>query len=162
VARADEILEKCDQSHCDEKRRKIHYDQYVKRHWDPHPPAEFISWWSPFDIDQESGASVGGHPDAIRVHARKEPGRWTRKIYGVPLRVAWNTACYVNEFEAWKSAGSPEPVKETICIQSTIEEQLGFWRGLKSIVDRIGRKMPKIDPGLLALEDKKPREMPDP
>lgn len=35
----------CDEAGCNEKRRKIHFDQIVHRAWNPHPSKEFVKWW---------------------------------------------------------------------------------------------------------------------
>ena len=43
--RIREINDMCDQHGCSDKVCKIHFDQYVDRHWHPHPPAEFVQWW---------------------------------------------------------------------------------------------------------------------
>lgn len=43
--RARDVDEMCDNAGCSDKIRKIHYEQYVKRQWHPHPPKEFCDWW---------------------------------------------------------------------------------------------------------------------
>ncbi len=35
----------CDRHGCDEKKRKIHFEQIVRKAWNPHPSQEFIQWW---------------------------------------------------------------------------------------------------------------------
>ncbi len=35
----------CDRNGCDEKKRKIHFEQIVRKAWNPHPSQEFIQWW---------------------------------------------------------------------------------------------------------------------
>jgi hypothetical protein len=37
--------ELCDQHKCNEKVRKLHFDQIVNKAWKPHPPAAFVEWW---------------------------------------------------------------------------------------------------------------------
>lgn len=43
--RRQEIDELCDEAGCSDKIRKIHFEQFVHRHWHPHPPKEFKDWW---------------------------------------------------------------------------------------------------------------------
>lgn len=35
----------CDVHECQEKTRKIHFDLYVNKRWNPHPPSRFVQWW---------------------------------------------------------------------------------------------------------------------
>jgi hypothetical protein len=42
---ADEINDHCNHSGCSDKIQKIHHAQYVDRHWNPHPPMNFVNWW---------------------------------------------------------------------------------------------------------------------
>src|SRR4029077_3135847 len=72
------------------------------------PSDQFLEWWNPTGTDELSGASMGGHPDARRVWAREEPGRWNRRTYGTIVRISWQAEIYLNEFYAWKEAGCPE------------------------------------------------------
>lgn len=43
---ADEIDELCDQAGCKDKIRQVHSKQHVDKHWNPHPPRAFLSWWN--------------------------------------------------------------------------------------------------------------------
>jgi hypothetical protein len=63
------------------------------------PPKKFVAWFEPNRIDKESGASVGGHPDAYRIWARQDQGQWRRKRYGMTAEVAWNTKRLREQFE---------------------------------------------------------------
>ncbi len=47
--RIEEIAEICATHNCTEKRRKIHFDQYVDRAWHPHPSDKFIIWFQSQD-----------------------------------------------------------------------------------------------------------------
>jgi hypothetical protein len=106
------------------------------------PPADFISWWEPAGKDRDSGADVGGHPEAERIWARKDPGRWFHDTYGTNTRIAWNTTIFREEYLAWIEIG--RPTKESfIGIAAPIAKQKEFWQGLKSILGQIG-KMPKL------------------
>lgn len=40
-----EIDDLCEHHGCSNKIRKIHFDQYVFRQWNPHPPSRFVTWW---------------------------------------------------------------------------------------------------------------------
>ena len=42
---ADQIGALCNYHECKPKIRKIHFDQYVYRRWNPHPPTRFVAWW---------------------------------------------------------------------------------------------------------------------
>ena len=54
-------------------------------------PDAFCEWWNPSGTEEPSGANIGGHPDAKRVWARKDAGRWTRRIYGTATRKSITT-----------------------------------------------------------------------
>lgn len=40
------IDELCERAGCSEKIRKVHFQQYVHRRWNPHPPQKFLDWWN--------------------------------------------------------------------------------------------------------------------
>jgi hypothetical protein len=61
----NQIGDLCDQHGCNDKRRKIHFQQYVDRRWNPHPPLEWRLWW-------------GKHPESD----------------SVPAVAAYNSQCY--------------------------------------------------------------------
>lgn len=44
--RKEEIASLCDHYGCDEKRGKRHFDLYVNKGWNPHPPKRFVKWWT--------------------------------------------------------------------------------------------------------------------
>jgi hypothetical protein len=113
----------CRKAGCEEKKAEIHFYLYTKKGWDPHPPEDFMKWWVPFGKDEESGASIGGHPDAFRVFARKDPGKWVRQSFGIEPDIAWNIACYREQYNAWRAAGSPQPDEEYVSIALSREEQ---------------------------------------
>ncbi len=75
----EEIIEACDDAECSDKIRKIHFEQFLNRRWNPHPPAEFIAWWST-------------HLDG--------------KIHGVKTSVAWNTRHYRDQYMEARSVGA--------------------------------------------------------
>lgn len=109
------------------------------------PPAEFCEWWNPSRRDKESGADIGGHPEAERVWARKDPGRWVHRTYGSNARVAWNGEQYRNEYFRWIMAGRPER-EECRMIAASLHVQKASWSKLKGILSRIGKPFPKPDP----------------
>lgn len=86
------------------------------------PPDDFIRWWCPTDTNEKSGASIGGHPDAARMWARKEPGRWMRRAFGMTAVTAWACQCYRSEYHAWIAAGRPEPLEPFVSIAVPHEE----------------------------------------
>lgn len=113
-------------------------------------------------IDRESGAHIGGHPDARRIWARKDDGRWVQRTYGTGARIAFNSRCYVEEYEAWKAVGSPRRIKDFMSDAAPYVKQQRSWRDLKAIIGKIGKKIPSITAGDVALEQQSPRTMPDP
>ena len=85
-------------------------------------PEEFCEWWYPSAQDEESGASIGGHPDAARMWARKDPGRWTRRAYGTKADTAWACQPYRDEYNAWIAAGRPERAEPFISIALPLDD----------------------------------------
>lgn len=126
------------------------------------PPMDFVQWWEPYMIDQESGAHIGGHPEARRIWARKDEGRWTQRTYGTSARVAYSTKIFSDEYEAWKALGSPRRVKDFVSVAQPHAQQLELIAQARAKINQIGKAMPKIDAGAVALEDSSPRTIPDP
>jgi hypothetical protein len=110
------------------------------------PSEDFINWWNPHGTDVFSGASLGGHADARRIWARKDPGRWTRRTYGIDAHRAWLAMPYRCEYLRWLTAGKPKPKVEFVSIAATLEQQRAFWRQLKDTIAQIGKPMPKAEP----------------
>ena len=98
------------------------------------PPTDFLTWWNPTGTDEESGAHKGGHPDAQRLWARKDPGRWTRRTYGVNANHAWLAAPYRNEYLAWVQAGKPARAEEFVSLALPTEEQRARWAHVAALV----------------------------
>ncbi len=124
------------------------------------PSEEFIFWWTPSGRDP-SGADTGGHPDAERVWARKDPGRWTHRTYGISARIAWNAQPYRSEFLRWIESGRPDR-ENFVSLAAPLETQKQFWRDLKPTIAQIGKPMPKISEGDVALESGASATQPDP
>lgn len=99
--------------------------------------AEFVAWWEPIGKDHESGADAGGHPEAERVWARKDPGRWVHRTYGIPARIAWNTSVSREQYLAWVEVGRPEG-EPFVGIAAPIEKQKQFLASLKPLIGGIG------------------------
>lgn len=101
------------------------------------PPTDFLEWWYPSKRDPESGADIGGHPDSERNWARKDPGRWVHRQYGIKAKIAYNTQHYRNEYLIWVELGKPyrDPF---ISLAATKERQKQFWQELKSTISKIG------------------------
>ena len=108
------------------------------------PPTAFLEWWNPTGTDEPSGASIGGHPDAERVWARKDPGRWTRRTYGINAVLAWTCQCYRDEYERWIDAEQPER-EPFVSIAATLEQQYELMKKLKAILKGAAKPMPKED-----------------
>lgn len=134
--------EMCEQAGCDDHLASKHAWKWERKHWHSHPIPTFCAWWEPHDIDPVSGASVGGHPDARRIWARKDAGKWSKHWYGVKTEDAWNTARFVEEFDAWVDAGRPEPETDFVSISATLEKQKEFWKNVKPIIAQIGKINP--------------------
>jgi hypothetical protein len=109
------------------------------------PPVDFMDWWSVTGVHEPSGASVGGHPDAERVWARKDPGRWNRRTYGINANKAWHVASYRAEYSRWLDADRPQ-TEPFVSICKTAEEQVAFAKELKATLAQIGKPVPKPQP----------------
>ncbi len=107
-------------------------------------PDDFCEWWNPTHRDRDSGADVGGHPDAERVWARKDPGRWVRRTYGVNARIAWNTQRYHDEYLSWVQFDRPHR-GEFISLAATQERQMQFYRDFMPLYQWcfVGQSMPQ-------------------
>lgn len=125
------------------KRKRRHDDEPPRRR-DSVAPDEFCEWWNPTGIAEPSGASIGGHHDAERVWARKDPGRWTRRTYGITATIAWTCAIYRREFNRWIEADRPER-EEFVSVCATPERQVEFAKQLKATLAQIGKPMPTED-----------------
>jgi hypothetical protein len=68
MAPKDQIAALCGYHECSEKKRKVHFDDYVRRRWNPHPPQRFVTWWY-----------AGGH----RETERKTDRSWSVHVEGV-------------------------------------------------------------------------------
>jgi hypothetical protein len=152
----------CEQAGCDNNTASKQAWKWENKHWHSHPSIAFTSWWCPSHFDETSGAHVGGHKNANRKWARKDVGQWLHKWYGVSCLDAWNSAPYIEEFDAWVTAGSPEKDEPFISVAVDYERQHQFWSGLKLVIDKIGKPMPKVSKGDIALEAVTARTMPDP
>jgi hypothetical protein len=108
------------------------------------PPEAFCAWWYPHSTQEPSGASVGGHPDADRVWARKDPGRWRRRRFGITATLAWTAQYYRDQYERWIDAGQPiEP--PFVSLAATPERQAEFWRGMTAQLRNMGKPVPQTD-----------------
>jgi hypothetical protein len=150
IRKQDIIADLCDQAGCSKVHRAIHYRQFMKG-WHPHPSPAFVGWWQPDSRDPVSGADVGGHREARRRWARKDPGKYVHQWYGLTAESAYNTSKYREEFDAWVAAGSPER-EPFVSIAAPLSRQKRFWRELKPVIAQISKPMPKVDPGAVALE----------
>lgn len=151
----------CEQAGCSTERASKHAWKWETKRWHSHPSIAFTNWWTPTEFDLASGAHLGGHPDAYRQWARKDSDGWKRRWYGVSCVDAWNTPQYVEEFDAWESAGSPEG-EPFISVSATLERQKQFWRDLLPTINEIGKPMSEVDEGAVALEAESTPIMPDP
>ena len=106
------------------------------------PPDDFCEWWNPSGIQQPSGASVGGHPDAERTWARKDPHGWTRRVYGISAHYAWLAQPFRNEYNAWVAAGRPERTHDFVSLALPVAEQTERWKKIKAMLKNAGKKMP--------------------
>jgi hypothetical protein len=134
MTRAQMIAIACRKAGCDEEHAAFHMQQFLRKGWDPHPPEEFVTWWVPRDTQELSGASIGGHMDATRVWARKDPGGWVRRRYGIEAELAWNMACYRESYDAWHSAGSPQPDEDFVSVALPLDEQKARWQRIEAIL----------------------------
>jgi hypothetical protein len=108
------------------------------------PPVDFCNWWNPTGIDELSGAAIGGHPDAERMWARKDPGRWNRREYGVNANLAWLCDNYYQEYTRWVEAGRPK-TKPFVSLALTTEQQSKAWKVIGDILRGAAKPMPAGD-----------------
>jgi len=113
------------------RKKKTDADETPSR---PRAPEEFCAWWYPTSQDQESGASIGGHPDAARMWARKDPGRWCRRAFGIKADNAWLCQCYQDEYNSWIQAGRPERAEPFISLCVPREDALAFIAEMTAVV----------------------------
>jgi hypothetical protein len=128
------IRKRCRDAGCDSETASRHREQYIKRGWDPHPPATFIAWWEPSETDEESGASVGGQPEAKRVWARKDQGGWNRRTYGIDHELAWNVADIRASYQAWVDVGSPVPFEPFVSKAVPLAEMHGRMARIEALI----------------------------
>lgn len=122
-------------------RRQLQQEPEADQPQGRRPPDDFCNWWYPSGIDETSGASVGGHPDAHRIWARHDPGRWNRRIYGCSAAIAWSAEIYRDEYLRWVDAGRPDR-QPFVSISATLAQQQAFWAEVKTTLARIGKPMP--------------------
>jgi hypothetical protein len=108
------------------------------------PPDDFCKWWNPSGTDELSGASIGGHPEAERIWARKDPGRWLRRRYGIDARRAWLAQPYRSEYNAWVEAGRPETEEPFVSIALPLAEQVQRWKEIRLKLAQIAKPMPRL------------------
>jgi hypothetical protein len=77
--RKNEIANLCDEHDCAPNIRKLHFEQYVERHWHPHPPDSFMGWWR-FHVDSTT--------------------------HGIKASVAWNTKYYRDQYMEVRQIGA--------------------------------------------------------
>jgi hypothetical protein len=108
------------------------------------PPAAFCDWWNPTGREQPSGADIGGHPDAERVWARKDPGCWNRRTYGINANLAWLCDNYRQEYFRWREAGRPK-MEPFVSLALTTQEQAKRWKEIGGILRGAAKPIPAAD-----------------
>ena len=87
MSKSEQINALCDFHECNEKKRKIHFRQYVHKRWNPHPPRRFVQWW-----EKDGGA----------IFTEQKTGRrWA----GVETRVAFNCEAVREAYREAKQVG---------------------------------------------------------
>lgn len=112
-----------------------------KKTYSREAPDAFCEWWNPTGTQEPSGANIGGHPDAKRVWARKDEGRWTRRVYGMTAAQAWMVDRYREEYQLWLDGG--ETGKPFVSLAATVEQQKEFWKGLATTLRKAVKPVPK-------------------
>ncbi len=139
VYKSREMNPLCEQAGCDVHTANRHAFKWERKRWHSHPSQAFIAWWEPDGVDVDpSGADIGGHHEARRTWARKDETGWTRQIFGLSTPDAWNTAHYVEEFNAWEAAGSPDPITPFVSVSVSRDRQARFWKDIRQTI-RMGR-----------------------
>ena len=113
------------------------------RHSDDKPkqeiPVRFRQWWEPWGHCKVTGASIGGHPEAYRLWARPEKQGYSHRHYGIETRKAWIMQRFRDEYDAWVRVGMPNRPQDFISISGSVEKQGEFWKGIKTIMTKIGQ-----------------------
>lgn len=60
------IMDRCEQAGCSKKIAAIHFDQYVDRHWNPHPPQQFMAWWDSPNTANHMAKETGRAWDGVK------------------------------------------------------------------------------------------------
>jgi len=66
--------------------------------------------------------------------ARKDPGRWCRRAFGIKADNAWLCQCYQDEYNAWIQAGRPERAEPFISLCVPREDALAFIAEMTAVV----------------------------
>ena len=86
MSKEEQIDSLCSVYECKEKKRKLHYQQYVHRQWKPHPPQRFMAWWA---------------SDGVHFSEKKTNRGWG----GVPATVAFNCEAVREAYTEAKNLG---------------------------------------------------------
>ncbi len=103
-------------------------------------PEEFARWWYPTGVDQRTGVSVGGHPDASRIWARTDDGgkSYARERYGITARLAWICQEYRDAYNEWISIGAPPPSEPYASYSLPMVEQKKRWAEIMDMLKGVG------------------------
>jgi hypothetical protein len=142
----------CRRNGCDQEMADRHRAIYIRSGWDSHPPEQFQRWFMPTGIDDVSGASVGGLPDAERIWARHDPGGWVQKQYGMTAEVAWNTKHLREQFLGWQEAGCPEHDEPFVSLALPLDEQAKRFGAISKTLRAAVAPIPKATAKELAAE----------
>jgi len=130
---------------------------FLKHHFHPHPPKDFLLWWEPTGKDPKSGASTGGHPEAFRVWARPGgAGGFERRSFGIPAVKAWNIKFYHDLFLEWKRLGYPERGEEFVSLAAPLDRQKEFKKDLVRTLHAMfqsDRQTPMVRPLINAIKE---------
>ncbi len=74
---AKRIMWLCEKHGCNDKKRKIHFDQMVHRAWNPHPSKEFVIWWkTQIEFQRDHVAAVAARNCKVFTERFKETVRF--------------------------------------------------------------------------------------
>lgn len=117
----------CRYHECSDKQAKAHYNAYVFRNWNPHPPTQFMQWWP----------QIGW----LQTEARTE-----RAWQGVHPVTAFNCEAVREVYREGKDTGTlwEQPEDKDPDKGLSVKERINK---LKATIRSIGKPMPKVEPG---------------
>jgi len=70
LSREAQIAAMCEEAQCSDKIKKVHEQQFLRRHWNPHPSERFQRWWMNRgkEDSQRATGSAWSDIDSVRAY----------------------------------------------------------------------------------------------